>query len=305
VVLDDRRGTALDGDHTFARFNPALGLTLDVASAVQLYAEASVSHRAPTPVELTCADPDAPCRLPNGFQADPPLDPAVARTLAGGFRGTVEAGGLGAVHWNLGVFRTRVADDLYFVSAGPFRNSGYFRNLDATRRQGVEVSLRGEGGPVGWSASYAFLDATFREAFRLSSPAHPEADGGEVSVERGDGLPLVPRHLAKASLDAAVAERLAFGGALVVSSSRYLRGDEANLLDPLGGYAVLDLHGRYHVRSGWAVSVHLTNALGADYVTAGLLGEPDEVEAFEGFEDPRFLTPGAPRAVRLGVEYAL
>ena len=31
------------------------------------------SSRNPSVAELACADPDAPCRLPNSFQADPPL----------------------------------------------------------------------------------------------------------------------------------------------------------------------------------------------------------------------------------------
>ena len=32
------------------------------------------SSRTPSVAELGCADPDQPCRLPNSFQADPPLD---------------------------------------------------------------------------------------------------------------------------------------------------------------------------------------------------------------------------------------
>ena len=39
-----------------------------------LYATYKESSRTPSVAELSCADPDQPCRLPNSFQADPPLD---------------------------------------------------------------------------------------------------------------------------------------------------------------------------------------------------------------------------------------
>ena len=47
----------------------------------------------PTAVELTCADPAAPCTLPNIFVADPPLKQVVATTYELGVRGRVGASG--------------------------------------------------------------------------------------------------------------------------------------------------------------------------------------------------------------------
>ncbi|HEY3516026.1 MAG TPA: TonB-dependent receptor, partial [Gammaproteobacteria bacterium] len=70
VVLEDQIDDALDGDHTFERFNPAIGLTFGT-EAVTFYASYSEANRTPSPVELTCADEDDPCRLPNAFLADP------------------------------------------------------------------------------------------------------------------------------------------------------------------------------------------------------------------------------------------
>ena len=54
--------TSSNGDHTFQRFNPAVGLTVGT-EAVTFYAGYSEASRAPSPVELTCADEDDPCRL--------------------------------------------------------------------------------------------------------------------------------------------------------------------------------------------------------------------------------------------------
>jgi iron complex outermembrane receptor protein len=65
----------LNGEHDFNRFNPAVGLTYTYSAALNLFGGYSESFRTPTPAELTCADPDDPCNLPNAFVADPPLDP--------------------------------------------------------------------------------------------------------------------------------------------------------------------------------------------------------------------------------------
>ena len=71
---------SLDGDHTFSRFNPAAGVTFSPAPRSNLYAGYSEGSRAPTSIELGCADPDQPCKLPNAMAGDPPLDQVVTRT---------------------------------------------------------------------------------------------------------------------------------------------------------------------------------------------------------------------------------
>ncbi len=89
VVLEDQIDDDLNGDHTFQRFNPAVGLTWRIGAAT-FYAGYSEASRAPSPVELTCADEDDPCRLPNAFVADPPLEQVVAKTFEAGVRGALE-----------------------------------------------------------------------------------------------------------------------------------------------------------------------------------------------------------------------
>lgn len=42
---------------------------------------ATVSSRAPTSVELGCANPAQPCKLPNAMAGDPPLAPVAAKNL--------------------------------------------------------------------------------------------------------------------------------------------------------------------------------------------------------------------------------
>jgi outer membrane receptor protein involved in Fe transport len=65
---------SLDGTHTFSRLNPAAGLTIDLPRRVNAYVGYSEGSRAATSIELGCADPESPCKLPNAMAGDPPLD---------------------------------------------------------------------------------------------------------------------------------------------------------------------------------------------------------------------------------------
>src|SRR5690606_17702513 len=166
IELGDLLGTALDGRHEFDRFNPAIGVTYVLSDDVTFYAGYSESNRAPSPVELTCADEDDPCRLPNAFVADPPLEQVVAKTLEAGVRG-----GDDAFRWHAGVFGTTNHDDILFISAGALTNQGFFDNVGRTRRLGLELDASGAlGERTSWFASYMRLDATFRSA--LDVPSH-------------------------------------------------------------------------------------------------------------------------------------
>ena len=82
----------LSGTHDFSRFNPAAGLAWRPLRGLTVFGGYSESNRAPTAVELACADEDAPCNLPNAFLADPPLE-----TGGGQNRGTGPALGGSAV----------------------------------------------------------------------------------------------------------------------------------------------------------------------------------------------------------------
>lgn len=295
VVLRDRLGTALDGKHEFDRLNPAVGLTFALNDDVTFYASYGESTRAPSPVELTCADADDPCRLPNAFVADPPLEQVVAKTLEAGLRGQA-----GSLDWHAGVFGTSNRDDILFISAGALTNQGFFDNVGRTRRLGIELDVTSAGERLRWFAHYTWLRATFRDALVVPSHHHPLAAAGEIVVERGDDLPLIPHALLKAGAMFDVTPQLSIGADLFASSGMPLRGDEGNLVDGLDGYALLGLRAEYEITPSASVFATVDNVLDADYETFGVFGEPDEVLG-EDFEDPRFFSPGAPRAAWVGV----
>jgi iron complex outermembrane recepter protein len=296
VDLEDRIDDDLSGEHTFQRFNPAAGVAWAVGDAVQLYAGYSEANRAPSPVELTCADEDDPCRLPNAFVSDPPLEQVVAKTFEGGVRGTWSAG-----RWHAGLFRTTSDDDIIFISAGELTNQGYFDNVGDTRREGVEVNLAGEiGERLSWFFDYTQLAATFEEEFAVASANHPAAVEGEIEVDDGDRLPLVPERLLKAGVSIATSDRLTLGVDLLASSGAPFRGDEGNLFEELDGYALVSFRAEYELGEHATLFANVDNVLDEDYETFGVFGEADEVLG-DDFDDPEFLGPGAPRAAWIGV----
>jgi iron complex outermembrane recepter protein len=80
---------ALDGNHRFSSFNPALGASYEWLPAPTLDGGFAQGSRAPSPIELGCADPEDPCTLPNAQACDPPLNQAIKRTFELGLRGRV------------------------------------------------------------------------------------------------------------------------------------------------------------------------------------------------------------------------
>ena len=136
IEIADRLGTSLDGEHAFSRFNVGAGAVHQFSDAVSLFGRYGESNRAPTAAELSCADPAEPCRVPNAFLSDPPLEQAVARSVEAGLRGRVLNASRRRVNWSVAVYHTAIADDILFVASHELIGSGYFpeRGRHAPRR---------------------------------------------------------------------------------------------------------------------------------------------------------------------------
>ena len=93
---------SLTGDYVFQRFNPSVGLTWSPTSSVNAYARFSQGSRAPTAIELGCADPANPCALPNALASDPPLQQVVNDSWEVGLRGKPEISFVHNLNWNVG-----------------------------------------------------------------------------------------------------------------------------------------------------------------------------------------------------------
>ncbi len=238
----------LNGEHDYDNFNWGAGGVYRWNPQFDVYASYSESSRLPTPIELACSerlarnpetDEVEECRLPNAFLADPPLDEVVAKSFELGVRGET----LNGWSWSLGAFHTRNKDDIIWQT-GQTRAHGLFRNVDETRRRGIEASLAGAYEKWGWNLSHTYVEATFEDDFEVLSPNHPlnDEEGGMMtrSVEKGDDIPGIPDHLFKAAVDYAFTDRFSLGFDMIAVSGSHLRGDESNELDELSGYAVFN-----------------------------------------------------------------
>jgi iron complex outermembrane recepter protein len=296
IELHDQIGEELNGNHQFLRLNPSFGMVYELPQQVHIYANISQSMRNPTPVELTCADENAPCRLPNAFLADPPLKQAQARTVEMG----IWAGK--KIRFEASVFSTRVKDDIYFISSGPSRNTGFFTNIGDTQRAGLEMSLSKNKGNWHWQSSYTLTNATFQTPFVVNSPNHPEAKDNEITIEKGNRLPLIPQHIAKAGIDYST-KKWNFGIDAIFNSSQYLRGDEANLLSPIKAFTLVNFRTEHRINKHWTLFGRIQNLLNSRYESFGLLGNPAEIEDFKTLSKPQFLTPNTPISFNLGIKY--
>ena len=297
------------GEHQFARINPSIGATFRVADGLTLFASYGESNRAPSASELACADPDEPCRVPNAFLSDPPLEQVVSRSVEAGVRGRLGDARRPWLQASLAAFGSRNQDDILFI-AGSRVGTGYFQNAGQTQRIGLELSLEIETGPVSFYAGYTLMRATFEDELELPSPAHPsleedeeegEEEGGALDVEPGSRIPGLPTHAVKAGLAVRPIPALEIGLSMVGQSGQPFRGDEANLLDDVGGFVVLGAHASYQLLPSLQLFVHANNLLDTEYHTFGVLGEPDE--ALPGTSDPRFYGVGAPFGVWAGATF--
>jgi iron complex outermembrane receptor protein len=300
----------LDGSHTFERLNPSAGLTYQIRDNLNVYGSYSESARAPTPMELSCADPAAPCKLPNSFVADPPLEQVVAKTWEGGFRGDLdELLGKGDLKWNLGYFHTINHNDIIFrrdASSGLI-SQGYFDNVGKTRRYGIEAGttvnypqLFSNIDDWHFTTNYTYLNARFMDGFDIQNPLNTDE---AMAVNNGDRIPGIPEHIYKAALGVDLWQRVSLGIDGIYSGNKYFRGDEANSTRPLSGYWLFNAKAEYKVTKNFALFGRVDNIFDTHYNTFGVYGQADEV--FPQFDNNRFVSPGAPRAGWIGVRLSI
>lgn len=312
----------LTGEHVYSRVNPAVGFTYTPEETGTYYVNYNEASRAPTVIELGCSNPELPCGLPNDFASDPNLEQVVARTLEIGLRGNLADQRL---KWSADAFRTVNRDDIQFIATTT--NSGYFANVGDTRREGVDLAVGGKDGKLHWNISYSLVDATFQSSFVVSADSNSAADAnGNILVRRGDRIPLIPRHTGKLTVGYQFTPKLDVGANIVVTSGSYLHGDENNANQAggtngegqyimgsgrIGGYAVVNLQGTYHLSPRFDVFARCANLLNHEYATAGFLStntfNPNGTYRFDRAEwtNENAVAPGAPFAVWAGVRLTL
>jgi len=310
VDLADRNGDALNGNNRFTHFDPSAGVTYKIRSALTIYGSYAINNRAPTASELECANPAAPCLLPTSLASDPPLQQVISKTLEIGARGALSDASLGKLGWDLSIYRTNSGNDIYGISTSIA--SGFFQNVGSTRREGGDINLTYQAERVFAYLRYSYLKATFRSPLLEPSPANPFQDpDGNIQVNVGNELPLIPKSRVKLGADVVVLPHWSVGGTISYAGPSFYRGDEANLNPPLPGYTVASLRTSYQIGKHLQVFANIQNLFNRYYTTYGILGDPTGVgapgvptdgEFGDPDVDPRFQSPATPRAFFGGVK---
>jgi len=303
IDLNDQLGTALSGDHSYARFNPSAGLTWKILPALSVYASYAEANRAPTPLELSCASPASPCSLANFFVGDPNLKQVVSHTIEAGVRAEAHPFAAARLSSDLALFRTTLGDDILFVNS-PIQGRAFFQNVDTTLRHGVDLDLKLETERLLAWIAYSYIDATFQTGFTESSENNPGADAnGNIQVQPGDHLPGIPANLFKLGVDYKATDAWTVGGTGIVAAGQFLFGDEANLTPLTPAYFVLNLHTSYQVTKNLQLFALIENAFNTKYYTFGTFSPTSSVPIIQapGAANPRSYSPGAPIAVTIGI----
>ncbi len=296
IGLNDQNGGDLTGNHSYARFNPAAGVTYKATPWLTAYAGYAEANRAPTPSELSCASPADSCSLANFFVGDPNLKPVIAHTIEAGLRGTLTVGDSDRLSYDLGFYRSNLNDDIVFVNSVTL-NRAYFTNIGQTRRQGVDASVQYKASR--WSAylAYTYTGATYQSGFVEAAGNNPAANAnGDIVINPGNRLPGVPVHQGKLGLTWRVTDQWTVDVVAIAQSGTFLFGDEANLTPRLPGFITLNLSTGYQLTPGIELFASVDNITDAKYYTYGTFSPTTAVYLAQApnATNPRAYSPAAP-----------
>jgi iron complex outermembrane receptor protein len=306
IALEDQLGGLLNGNNTYDRFNPIIGATYKITSELTAYAGYSEANRAPTPLELGCADPNNPCIIAAFLVSDPALKQVVSHTIEAGFRGTRDMN-IGTLEWKLGGFRATNTDDILAIPDNVIQGFGFFQNVGSTRRQGIEAEAKLKSSAFEAYGSYTFVDARFLDSLQLDSNSPTAvANGGSIQVVPGDQIPAIPRHRFKAGFDYFVTDAFKVGADAIYVSSQFFVGDESNQEAKLPGYAVFNVHASYQIDKTFQIYGKVNNLLDNHYATYGTFFDTTALPNFAAggaaFTNAQALNPAYPRTFYAGMK---
>lgn len=303
-TLTSERGPQAPESFAYRSVNPALGIAHEAAHGLTLVANLSQGNRVPTVIELGCADPQQPCQLPVGLQADPYLKQVIARTIEVGAR--YQRSGLSGT---VSLYQTGSRDDILFISSGITR-LGYFANFERTLHRGLDASASVIRGAWSWRASYSYLDASY------DAPGVLFTGLRTVAITRGTPLPGLPRHTLKLGVDWRAAPTLLIGVDAQALSRMGSQGNEDGLLaDPDGsagaehadlrirGHALVSARASWEPAANWEIYLRVNNLLDRRYETFGAVARDLFSTSGREGRNSRFVAPGAPRSVTAGVRF--
>jgi outer membrane receptor protein involved in Fe transport len=315
ATVDDATGTLSEQPQESFRYrslNPALGVVQELgngwAAGWAVYANLARNTRVPTVIELGCANPEVPCRLPAGLQSDPYLAQVRSTSAEAGWRWR-QPGMANPQSLEISLHRTDNTNDIVFGSTSANGQLGYFRNVPRTRHQGAEVTWAGRSSAWEWSLALAWLRATYQARDTLRQGPR------NVAVEPGTAIAGLPNAQAKWALDWRATPTLTLGldaqwiGARAVQGNEDGRAEDSEPVRPLlrtAAYSLLDWRASWRPQAGIEWFARVRNLLDQRYENFGSIGRTrfDAQGRFnaEG-RTAVFVGPGAPRSLQAGLRW--
>lgn len=235
------------------------------------------------------------------YDGNPLLPHEVSKTFAAGIRGEWnEAAG---IYWSLAPFMVVIERDV--SASAPAVSVNYVETERARRHTGIEATLSAIDGRLRWFANYAFVRATIEESFLVLSErklAEPERD--EYVEER---LPGISLHSAKLGLRFALTPRWQLALDSITTSSSVLRDDAGDDQLQVNGFTIVSARGAYRLDENLVAFIHAENIFDTQYASLGTFADPALTPLRElhfAASDPRFLGPGAPRGIWIGLRFS-
>lgn len=280
---------------TYRKFNPSLGMTHQFGQ-LTLFGNWAQSNRAPTVMELGCADKEDGCILPTGLQADPYLKQVVSQTIEAGMRWKNDLG----YNLSFSAYRTINKDDIIFVLSST-SGEGYFDNFGETQYLGVDINANKSWGAWQLNTTYSYIQATYESSGELLG-----VDNREMDITPGTRMAGIPLHKLKMHLDWSATEKWKLGTSMIASSSIVTQGNEdGNITEGVSGnakvkgYALFNLKTSYAVQKGFEVFGKIDNVFNRRYETYAMMGENNLYSDEQTLS--KFVAPGATRTYMAGL----
>ena len=277
VGYDERFPVAGNDDRRdYSELSLRAGVTWSASPAAALYASFGEAFLPPT-VEQLFSFPL--------FGSNPALEPEDSRTWEVGYRGRLVGLDLDAA-----LFRIDSDNEIVFDPDSDLGLFGANVNFGRTRREGLELALRGRPGPrLRPFATLTLMDAELRAA-----------------ESAGNRLPLVPEERITAGIDVELTSSLALRAEGLHVGEQVLQNDEANQQRELDAYDVVHLRATWRPRAGAAagggvrargllVFAEVRNLFDEEYATRGIYAFD-----FSTFVNEIFLTPAPGRRILAG-----
>jgi len=247
--------------HTYSDVSGRAGVAWNPSRRFGAFASFSESFLPPTTEQLFAF---------GEFGSNPLLEPERATAWELGARAQAPA----SVDLTASVFLIDTKDEIVFdPNVGTF---GMSVNAGETRRQGLELSARGRGGPrVSWFGQGTLTDATFRT--------------GEAA---GKDVPLVPGLRLAAGVDVQLWKALRLYADVLHVGSQVLDNDQANQAPELPSYTVASARLSWQVHRNVALFAEGRNLFDERYSTRGIYAFD-----FGTLQNEVFVTPAPGRRV--------